>query len=86
VKRVREQILQKNFILLSDFGCLKEITATIKPHVFMCNIRKGFEDNFLYTVLPVCFYMSPLPIIGVDWQCPGPITWQRDSLKHCRLQ
>lgn len=33
-----------------------------------------------------CFYMSRLPIIGVDWQCPGPITWQRDSLKHCRLQ
>lgn len=59
--------------------------------------KKGFEDDSstLRSVCWICcfflviflfffcfvFYMFRRLIIGVDWQCPGPITWQSDSVK-----
>lgn len=36
---------------------------------------------FLFCVGGLFFYMSCRLVIGVDWQCPGPITWQSDSVK-----
>ncbi len=56
--------------------------------------KKGFEDDSstLHSVCWICwvfllffffffFYMFRRLIIGVDWQCPDPITWQSDSVK-----
>lgn len=63
--------------------------------------KKGFEDDsstlrsvcwilfffsfFLFFII-LFFYMFRRLIIGVDWQCPGPITWQSESVKTPELQ
>lgn len=36
---------------------------------------------YFFSFLFLFFYMFRRLIIGVDWQCPGPITWQSDSVK-----
>lgn len=36
---------------------------------------------FCFVFVVFFFYMFRRLIIGVDWQCPGPITWQSDSVK-----
>lgn len=58
--------------------------------------KKGFEDDssalLLRSVCWICwilvfnnlFDMFRRLVFGVDWQCPGPITWQSDSVKKQR--
>lgn len=48
-----------------------------------------FSQDFLFffvLLLLFYFYTFHRLIIGVDWQCPGPITWQSDSVKTLELQ
>lgn len=52
--------------------------------------KKGFEDDSSALLRSVCwilifnhlFDVFRRLIFGVDWQCPGPITWQSDSVKN----